>query len=101
MLQGYVDRREIPGAVALVARNGKIAYHKSFGLRDVEASAPMRNDVIFRIASMTKPIASAALMMLWEEGAFQLRDRLPNACPSSPTCAWRCRPQAESTSGVR
>ena len=81
MLQGYVDRREIPGAVALVARNGKIAYHKSFGLRDVEASAPMRNDVIFRIASMTKPIASAALMMLWEEGAFQLRDPIAERLP--------------------
>ncbi len=81
MLQGYVDRREIPGAVALVARNGKVVYHKSFGLRDVEASAPMRNDVIFRIASMTKPIASAALMTLWEEGAFQLRDPIAERLP--------------------
>ncbi len=81
MLQGYVARGEIPGAVALVARHGKIAYHKSFGMRDAEASAPMSNDVIFRIASMTKPVASAALMMLWEEGAFQLRDPIAEHLP--------------------
>lgn len=81
VLQGYVDRREIPGAVALAARNGKVFYHKSFGMRDAAAAAPMSNDTIFRIASMTKPIASAALLMLWEEGAFQLRDPIAEHLP--------------------
>lgn len=80
-LQGYIDRREISGAVGLVARRGKVVYHKSFGSRDVESAAAMENDAIFRIASMTKPIASVALMMLWEEGAFQLRDPVSKFLP--------------------
>ncbi len=81
VIQGYVDRNEVPGAVALVARHGKVVYHKSFGQRDVAAGAPMGTDTIFRIASMTKPIASVALMMLWEEGAFQLRDPISEHLP--------------------
>ena len=81
MLQGYVDHEEIPGAVGLIARHGQIAYHKSFGHRDVESKAPMSNDVIFRSASMTKPITSVAAMMLWEEGRFQLRDPVSKFLP--------------------
>ena len=81
MLKGYVDRREIPGAVGLIARHGKVVYHKSFGYRDIESNAPMANDVIFRIASMTKPITSVAAMMLWEEGQFQLRDPISKFLP--------------------
>lgn len=73
ILQGYVDRKEVPGVVALIARHGKVVYHKSFGHRDVESGRPMSTDVIFRIASMTKPITSVAAMILWEEGRFQLR----------------------------
>ena len=80
-LRGYVERKEIPGAVALIARHGTVVYHKSFGLRDVEANAPMSNDVVFRIASMTKPITSVAAMMLWEEGRFQLRDPISKFLP--------------------
>ena len=81
MLQGYVDRREVPGAVALIARSGNVVYHRSFGYRDAEAQAAMSNDVIFRIASMTKPIATVALMMLWEQGHFQLRDPISKFLP--------------------
>ena len=80
-IQGYVDRGEVPGVVGLIARRGKVVYHKSFGYRDAEAKAPMSNDVIFRIASMTKPIASVAVMMLWEEGRFQLRDPVSKFLP--------------------
>lgn len=80
-LQDYVDRGEVAGVVGLIARRGKVVYHKSFGFRDAEAKAPMTNDVIFRIASMTKPIASVALMMLWEEGRFQLRDPVAKYLP--------------------
>ena len=80
-MQGYVDRKEVAGAVAIVARRGKVVYHKSFGYRDAEAQAPMSNDVIFRIASMTKPIVSVALMMLWEEGHFQLMDPISKYLP--------------------
>ena len=80
-LQGYVDRGEVAGVVGLIARSGRVVYHKSFGHRDAEAQAPMSNDTIFRIASMTKPIASVAAMMLWEEGRFQLRDPIAKYLP--------------------
>ncbi len=80
-LQAYVDRGEVAGVVGLLARHGKVVYHRSFGHRDVEAQAPMAEDVIFRIASMTKPIASVAAMMLWEEGRFQLRDPISKYLP--------------------
>lgn len=80
-LQGYVDRAEVAGVVGLIARHGTVAYHRSFGQRDLEAEAPMTNNVIFRIASMTKPIASVAAMMLWEEGRFQLRDPVSKYLP--------------------
>ncbi|MDE0104811.1 MAG: serine hydrolase [Bryobacterales bacterium] len=80
-LQGYVDRGEVAGVVGLLARHGRIAYHKSFGYRDRESESPMSEDVIFRIASMTKPIASVAAMMLWEEGRFQLRDPISKFLP--------------------
>lgn len=71
-LQNGVDTGEIPGAIALVMRDGKIAYQQCFGFRDREAKAPMQADAIFRIASMTKPIVSLAVMMLVEEGRIQI-----------------------------
>jgi CubicO group peptidase (beta-lactamase class C family) len=70
--QSGVDKKEIPGAVVLVARHGKVAYFETFGFRDREAGAPMTRDAIFRIASMTKPITSVAAMMLVEQGRLEL-----------------------------
>ena len=67
-----IDKGEIPGAVVLIARKGKIAYLSAFGFRDREAGAPMHADAIFRIASMTKPITSLAVMMLADEGRLQI-----------------------------
>ncbi len=81
MLQGYIDRNEVVGTVMLVARQGKIVHFEAQGLRDREAREPMTTDAIFRIASMTKPITSVALMMLWEEGHFQLRDPVSKWIP--------------------
>ena len=81
MIQGYVDRGEVAGVVAAVARRGKVAYFETFGERYAEENQPMEGDTIFRIASMTKPIASVALMMLWEEGHFQLRDPISRYLP--------------------
>ena len=80
-LQGYVDRQEVPGVVALIARRGKIVYLKGFGYRDVESKSQITTDTIFRIASMTKPIGSVALMRLWEQGRFQLRDPISDFLP--------------------
>ena len=58
--QGYVDNGQLPGAVVLIARKDKIAYFRAFGFQDREQKTPMTTDSIFRIASMTKPIVSAA-----------------------------------------
>ena len=74
VLQREIEAKKFPGAVALVARKGKIAYFESFGLRDPNGSAAMTNDSIFRIYSMTKPWTSVAIMMLQEEGRLVLSD---------------------------
>src|SRR3954468_10874945 len=70
--QGYVDRGELPGAVLLIARGDKIAYLQAIGYQDREKKTPMKADAIFRLASMTKPIVSVAVMMLVEEGRLDL-----------------------------
>jgi CubicO group peptidase (beta-lactamase class C family) len=72
----------IPGAVALVARHGKIAYHESFGRLDPVRATSMGTDAIFRIYSMTKPIVSVATMMLWEEGRLLLSDPISKYIPA-------------------
>jgi len=81
MLQNAVDEKEIPGAVALIARNGKIVLHKSFGMADNAAQKPMTNDAIFRIASQSKAITATAVMTLWEEGRFRLDDPISKYIP--------------------
>lgn len=81
MLQQAIDEDQIPGAVALVARNGKIVLHKAYGLADVRDSLPFQPDDIFRIASQTKAITATAVMMLWEEGRFQLDDPIADYIP--------------------
>src|SRR5260370_20131135 len=70
--QGYVDRSELPGAVMVIARNGKIAYAEAIGFQDRKKKIAMKKDAIFRLASMTKPIVSVAAMMLVEEGKLDL-----------------------------
>jgi CubicO group peptidase (beta-lactamase class C family) len=80
-MQRYVDKGLVPGVVTLVARRGRIVYFDATGYRDAEAKAPMTTDTIFRIASMTKPIASVALMMLYEEGHFLLSDPIAKFLP--------------------
>ena len=70
----YIDAGRIAGALTLVARRGKVAFLSPVGQMDRERAKPMRDDTIFRIYSMTKPVASVALMMLHERGAFQLGD---------------------------
>ncbi len=80
-MQRYVDRGVVPGVVTLVARRGRVVHFEAIGYRDVEAKAPMTTDTIFRIASMTKPIASVALMMLYEEGHFLLSDPIAKFLP--------------------
>jgi CubicO group peptidase (beta-lactamase class C family) len=80
-VQSYVDEKKIAGAVTLISRKGKIAYFQTFGMADLESQKPMQPDTIFRIASMTKPITTVALMMLWEEGRFLLTDSVAKYLP--------------------
>jgi CubicO group peptidase (beta-lactamase class C family) len=81
VLDGEVRRGRVPGAVALIARHGRIGYFESFGRRDPADPSPMSKDTIFRIYSMTKPVTSVAAMMLWEEGAFLLDDAIDRYLP--------------------
>ena len=81
-IQGYMGRDEIAGAVTLVARRGKVVHFDAQGFRYKEENAPMQKDTIFSLMSMTKPIVSTALMMLWEEGRFMLDDPIANWLPS-------------------
>ncbi len=76
-----IKNNEIPGAVALVARHGKVIYHKAFGMADNSSKRQLEKDDIFRIASQTKAITSTAVMMLWEEGKFRLDDPISKFIP--------------------
>ena len=81
-LNDRVASGHIPGAVALIARHGKVAYHQSFGRLDPASDKPMGTDAIFRIYSMTKAIVSVAVMMLWEEGRVLLSDPIGKYIPA-------------------
>lgn len=80
-VQQSIDNKQIAGAVTLVLRHGQVAYSKSQGMLDREAGKPMLQDALFRICSMTKPITSTAVMMLYEEGRFQLDDPISKYLP--------------------
>lgn len=77
-----VKNNELPGAVVLIARNGRLVMFDSFGWRDKDAKVPMTNDTIFRIASMTKPIVSVAALILMEEGKLTLADPVSRYIPA-------------------
>jgi len=81
-LNARIASGHLPGAVALVARHGKIAYHQSFGRLDPASDKPMTTNAIFRIYSMTKAIVSVAVMMLWEEGRLLLNDPIGTYIPA-------------------
>lgn len=78
---GWVDDGRIAGVVTLVARRGKVVHVDAYGMADIEHDEPMTDDKYFRLFSMTKPITSVALLMLYEEGKFQLRDPLARYLP--------------------
>ena len=81
MLEQAVSDEDLPGIVALIARNGKIVFHNAYGMADNASAKVMENDAIFRIASQTKAITSTAVMMLWEEGKFRLDDHISKYIP--------------------
>jgi len=81
VLAEYVEAGQLPGAVAMVVRRGRVAYLEAFGQRDREAAASQQVDDIFRIASQSKAIISVAIMILQEEGRLLLSDRLSRFLP--------------------
>ena len=80
-LQREIDADRMPGAVIMIARKGKLVYSEAIGFQDKAAGKPMPKDAIFRIYSMTKPLASVAAMMLVEEGRIQLTDPVSKYLP--------------------
>ena len=76
-----IAKKKIPGAVMLVARDGKVAYEKALGVQDPVTGAPMRTDSIFRIYSMTKPVVSVVTLQLVEEGRIRLDDSVAQYIP--------------------
>jgi methyl acetate hydrolase len=82
MLRTTVDKGEIPGVVVAVTNKDRILYLEAFGKQDIARNIPMSKDTVFRIASMTKPITSVAIMMLCEQGKLRLDDAASNYLPS-------------------
>ena len=79
VMQSYVDQNKLPGLITMVARHGKIVHFEKYGMMDMGKS--MESNTIFGIQSMTKPITSVAVMMLYEEGLFQLDDPVAKYIP--------------------
>ncbi len=82
MCQDMIATETVPGIVVLVARKGKIVHHQAYGMADAPSKRAMKQDDIFRIASQSKAITSTAVMMLWEEGHFQLDDPISKYIPA-------------------
>jgi CubicO group peptidase (beta-lactamase class C family) len=80
-IQKSVGAGRVAGGVSLVARHGKIAYLRAVGMADRDARKPMQTDSIFRICSMSKPLTSVAVMILYEEGRFLLSDSVADYLP--------------------
>ncbi len=80
-VERHLDAHHFAGAVTLVARHGQVVQFKAYGMQDIESGVPMSKDSIFRIYSMTKPITSVAVMMLFEEGRFLLNDPVSKYLP--------------------
>ena len=80
-LQGYVDSGKLAGALTMLARGGEVFHLQPYGVMDFESGSPIESDTIFRLYSMTKPITSVAVMMLYEEGHFSLEDPVSKFIP--------------------
>lgn len=81
VMQQWVDNGKIPGALTMIAREGRLVHFEKVGHQDIASGKPIEFDTIFRIYSMTKPITSVAVMMLYEEGLFQLNSPVSEFIP--------------------
>ena len=101
MLESEIERRRLPGAVALIARHGKLVLSESLGLQDPQAGTPMALDSIFRIYSMTKPIVSVAAMMQVEQGLLLLSDPVSKFIPEFAHLSLDAGPDAPARPATR
>lgn len=81
LMQRFVDEKQIPGIVTVLARHGKVIDYRAYGVRDVASGAPMTKDTIFRDFSMTKPVVGIAMMILWEQGKWLPSDPIAKYIP--------------------
>lgn len=82
LIQTYVDRAWLPGGVFLIARHGKVVYHRSFGHQSTARKKPYENDDIFRLASMTKAVTTVGIMQLFEQGKLGIDDPVHRYLPA-------------------
>ena len=103
LVDRYIASGDIAGSVSLIARKGKVVHLEARGVMDLESKKPMQTDSIFRLASMTKPIASIAVMMLHEEGRFLLTDPISKFLPEfkNQQVAVANAPHERATGGYR
>src|ERR1700734_3528228 len=80
-IQGVIDKKELSGAVTILARHGKIVDYRTYGVRDFATAAPMTKDTIFRDYSMTKPVTGVAMLILYEEGKWLPSDPISKFIP--------------------
>jgi len=81
MIQECIDQQEVPGAVAILVKNGRIGYFKSFGSADIDSQKPMDKAAMFRIASMSKLITTVAALQLYEQGHYHMETPLGSILP--------------------
>lgn len=81
LIQGEIDKKQLPGAVTILARHGRVVEYKTYGVRDLATGAAMTRDTIFRDYSMTKPVTGVAMMVLYEEGKWQPSDPISKYVP--------------------
>ncbi len=100
-IQQEIDATRLAGAVMVVLRDGQPARFRAYGMQDIEAKRPMPADAIFRIASMSKAVTTVAALMLYEEGRFQINDRLDKYLPEFANPVVAVPPPAGSPDGVK
>lgn len=99
VLQSYCDEKSAPGMVVLIARNGKVVYHRAFGKFRLDRPEPMPANAIFRIASQSKAVTSVAVMMLMEEGKLLLDDPVSKYIPEFKETYVAVKPEGKEVKG--
>ena len=100
-IEGEIARQQLAGGIMYIARDGRPVHFKTYGRQDIENNQPMRADAIFRIASMSKAVTTTAVMMLYEEGRFMLKDPISKYIPSFANSVVAIPAPAGSPDGVK